>query len=252
MSKIEMLQQTELAIDPEFEKLISPLSDEEYRQLEENIEQNGCLHPIVIWYDTIVDGHNRYHICRKLGIPFETKSLSFNDREEVELWIIQHQLGRRNLQPYQRAELALKMKEAISEKAKENQRLAGGAVPQNSAKAVDTREELSKIAGVSHDTFSKAEKISSEASEEEKEKLRSGEASINSVYNKLKNKEVPPDKQQSEEDKARCLTQKVCHGIGDLVYMSHIPEDCINRLGDAAEFLKDVLSKHQLQKCRAA
>src|SRR5690606_13194916 len=118
--------------------------------------------PITVWCDTIVDGHNRYQICRKLGVDFATKALSFNDREEAKLWIIQHQLGRRNLQPYQRVELALKMKEAVAAKAKENQRSAGGALPQNSAKAVDTRDELSKIAGVSHDTFSKAEKISNE------------------------------------------------------------------------------------------
>lgn len=251
MSNLEELETKELVIDPEFEKLIPPLSEEEYRQLEENIEKNSCLYPITVWCDTIVDGHNRYQICRKLGVDFATKALSFNDREEAKLWIIQHQLGRRNLQPYQRVELALKMKETVAAKAKENQRSAGGALPQNSAKAVDTRDELSKIAGVSHDTFSKAEKISNEASEEDREKLRNGEASINSVFNKLKKKDVDQYGQPSDEDKAHLITRKVCYSISDLRHISEIPKECLHSLTAAVQELNDLLSQHQSQESAA-
>jgi ParB-like chromosome segregation protein Spo0J len=245
MSKLEELETKELVIDPEFEKLISPLSEEEYRQLEENIEKNGCLHPITVWCDTIVDGHNRYQICRKLGVDFETKTLTFNDREEAKLWIIRHQLGRRNLQPFQRIELALKMKEAIAAQAKANQVAAGGAVPLKSAKAVDTRDVLSQLAGVSHDTISKAEKIANEASDEDKQKLRRGEVSINSVYQKLKKKDVAPCEQPSDEDKAHLATRKVCSSISDLQHISEIPKECLHSLTAAVQELNDLLSQHQ-------
>jgi len=59
-----------------------------------------------------------------------------------------------------RGELALKRKHIIAAKARENQACGQGGVLllQNSAKAsekVDTRAELAKIAGVSHDTIAR-------------------------------------------------------------------------------------------------
>ncbi len=70
--------------------------------------------------------------------------------------MILNQFGRRNLNNYQRSVLALEIGSVYSERAKEKQREAGGAVPQNSAKQnTDTRKELAKEAGVSHDTISK-------------------------------------------------------------------------------------------------
>ena len=60
------------------------------------------------------------------------------------LWMIRNQLGRRNLLPYVRSDLALKLKPAIAEMAKENQREAGGAVRQISDKAIETREEIAE------------------------------------------------------------------------------------------------------------
>lgn len=56
----------QLRIDPEFKNLIRPLRREEYRQLELNLVREGCREDIVVWNNTIVDGHNRYEICNKL------------------------------------------------------------------------------------------------------------------------------------------------------------------------------------------
>ena len=52
-----------LKIDPEFQNKIPPLTEDEYRQLEENILEAGkVFEPITVWNGTIVDGHNRYRI----------------------------------------------------------------------------------------------------------------------------------------------------------------------------------------------
>ena len=56
-----------LKIDPEFKDLIRPLRRKEYLQLEENILDEGCRDPIIIWNDYIIDGHNRYSICTILN-----------------------------------------------------------------------------------------------------------------------------------------------------------------------------------------
>ena len=59
-----------LKIDNEFKHLICPLQRKEYVQLEQNILADGCRDPIVVWNDVIVDGHNRYEICKRHKISF--------------------------------------------------------------------------------------------------------------------------------------------------------------------------------------
>ena len=55
-----------LKIDPEFQNQIPPLTDDEYKQLEENILKEGkLLSPLIVWNNTLVDGHNRYAILQK-------------------------------------------------------------------------------------------------------------------------------------------------------------------------------------------
>ena len=55
-----------LKIDPEFQSQIPPLTDDEFKQLEENILKAGkLLSPLIVWNNTLVDGHNRYAILQK-------------------------------------------------------------------------------------------------------------------------------------------------------------------------------------------
>ena len=86
-----------LKIDPEFQALIHPLQRHEYLQLEENLLKDGCIDPIIVWDDTIIDGHNRYEICTRHNIPFHVLDRYFECREEAVAWICAHQLGRRNI-----------------------------------------------------------------------------------------------------------------------------------------------------------
>lgn len=94
-----------LTVDPELRDLIPALSSDERRQLEANLIADGCLTPIIVWAnhdDTILDGHNRYEICVEHNIAFKTKALKFDTREAAERWLIDNQLGRRNLSEAQR------------------------------------------------------------------------------------------------------------------------------------------------------
>ena len=86
-----------LKINEDFKQLIPPLSSEERKQLEQNITRDGCLEPLCIWNNTIIDGHNRYEICLRLNIPFLIRRMSFKNREEATAWICANQLGRRNI-----------------------------------------------------------------------------------------------------------------------------------------------------------
>lgn len=86
-----------LLIDKEFKSLIRPLNKAEYLQLETNIIADGCREPLAVWNGYIVDGHNRYEICRRHRIPFDICQMEFECRAEAIAWICANQLGRRNI-----------------------------------------------------------------------------------------------------------------------------------------------------------
>jgi len=175
-----------LIIDPEFKNLIEPLMHDEFEGLEKNILAHGCLDTIKIWNDIIIDGHNRYDICQKHNIPYITKTIEFQSRNDAKIWIIKNQFDRRNLSAWQRGQMALELKEIFSEKAKENQiRKPESFSPILAEQKVDTREEMAKSAGLSHGTIDKIKKIKLEATSEQIARLDNREASINEVYKEI-------------------------------------------------------------------
>lgn len=91
------MELVKLQIDPEFKALIPKLKKAELLQLECNLLADGCREPIITWNGIIVDGHNRYELCHRHGIPFRIQEREFDCREAVIAWICGNQLGRRNI-----------------------------------------------------------------------------------------------------------------------------------------------------------
>ena len=156
----EMLEQ--LKIDPEFEKVIPPLTKDEYHQLEENILDDGrIMMPIAVWGDIIVDGHNRYRIAREYGdIPFSTTQLDFANRYEAIAWICKNQLGRRNLSDEQKAYLLGKRYSAekqIEKQRNKNGRFAPGGQNDHLEEKLKTSERIAKEIGKSEKHVRRAE-----------------------------------------------------------------------------------------------
>lgn len=87
--------------DQEFKNLLPALTEEEYRDLENNLVTNGFdakkYGAVIVWEDTIIDGHNRYEICRKHKIEPVIEAIKFANRDAVIDWIINNQFSRRNL-----------------------------------------------------------------------------------------------------------------------------------------------------------
>ncbi len=107
-----------ITILPELEALIPPMAAEEFAQLEANILREGCREPLQIWRTTqsvldnsetekpvfvLVDGHNRYRICTKHGVDFKLLVRDFPGMDAVRDFMIDNQLGRRNLTTEQMA-----------------------------------------------------------------------------------------------------------------------------------------------------
>lgn len=182
---------TEIKIDEEFSRIAPKLTEEEDRQLEENLLRDGCREPLSLWGDILVDGHIRYRKCKKHGIEFGTVNIQLNSRDEAREWIVNNQLGRRNLPDFQRAELVMPLEPFYAEKARERQ-LKGvkGDLKANLPEGGQTRDVMAKKAGVTPRTYSKAKEISVKASEKQKDDLRKGKITIHKVYSKLQKEEA--------------------------------------------------------------
>ena len=190
-------------IDPEFMGLIPPLSQEEYDQLEQNIlAHKKCRDAIIVWGDILVDGHNRMRICAAHNITFEIKEMEFESRDAAKLWILDNQLGRRNLTDAMRIELALSKVELLRQQARENQVRGGreksgksGAekllspVPEQNVPPIDVRNAVASEANVSDGTVHHYMQISKHGSPELLEQVKTGELKIKTAY-RLLHKEV--------------------------------------------------------------
>jgi hypothetical protein len=108
MSPQQPIGLDEITIDPEFEKLIRPLTSDEQKELRESLSRCGLLSPLIVWKHEgktiLVDGHNRLSLWKEFNgfndeYELKTQELFFGNRDNAKEWIIKNQLGRRNLSP---------------------------------------------------------------------------------------------------------------------------------------------------------
>ena len=188
-----------IKIDPEFQNAIPPLSEAELAALTESLKSEGCREALVVWDGILVDGHNRFAICIHHEIPFETRNISFPSRTSALVWMKKNQLGRRNLTDYQRAEIALSLKEDLAKLARERQGRRTDLedahnIPANlPGSSGETRDALADMAGVSGRTLDKVERITLDAIPEVREKAKTGELSIHAAAQIA---EMPEDEQE--------------------------------------------------------
>lgn len=101
-----MVENLLITVLTELKQFIVPLSPEEYATLEQNILNEGCREPLIVWRKPnkkliLVDGHNRLEICRKHDLPYKVREAKFSTIHEAKQWMVDNQLGRRNLNPDQ-------------------------------------------------------------------------------------------------------------------------------------------------------
>ena len=206
-----------LKIDPELQSLLPPLSEGEYQQLEDNIVNNGYdkNFPIMVWKGCIADGHNRYKICKDHNITdYTVTTLAYQTKEEVMEWMLDVQLGRRNLNKAQRVLAAEKFREYYERQARENMKECGALggkkySPKEGVVQMDTpfdknealgrvRTKLSDKAGVGSGTYYRCKTVLDSDHEELKQQMLSGEITINAAYNMVKENVKKKDETENE------------------------------------------------------
>jgi DNA modification methylase len=176
----------ELKINPEYAKLVPPLSAVKYVELKQDIKENGLWHSIDINKDYfILDGHHRFKICRELGIEPKIRFRNFTPLEEIS-FVINSNRKRRQLNKFQEVEMLLNTRTKFEELAKEKQRRGGiNKVSQKSDEPIRVDEQIGKLANVSRDMVRKVEFLEQNATVEKLDRLRQGQAKISKEYMKI-------------------------------------------------------------------
>jgi hypothetical protein len=170
-----------ITVNEELLAYIDPLTPDEHDALERSILAEGCRDALVLWGEVLVDGHNRYGICRKHGITFNTVQNSrFKSLDDVHLWMIDQHLGRRSVSDFQRGVLALRKKDIMASRAAPAADAPVTAGPQAPEPLV-TREAIAKVARVSSNAISQIEKIQKLATPELVTAVKAGTISINAA-----------------------------------------------------------------------
>ena len=201
-----------ITIKPELKALIPPLAEDERKQLEQNLIADGCREPLVVWQHhketawckdcekeqpcslgdgnvecdvcqygvgpwpdaVIIDGHNRHEICERNGIEYDVDYMDFDSMDQAVLWIIDNQVGRRNLPTIDKVPLLERKREILQGEAAARESMGRpkkGVVnlPQDTAR---TRDNLATEIGVSGKTYDALRTVSKDGTEELKQAVR--------------------------------------------------------------------------------
>ncbi|MFZ2856227.1 plasmid replication/partition related protein [Acidovorax sp.] len=182
-----------IVINPDLKAYIDPLTPEEHESLERSLLTEGCRDALVLWGDVLVDGHNRYGICQKHGLPFQTvQNTRFQSMEDVHLWMIDQHLGRRSVSDFQRGVLALRKREIVAERRAAALAAsapapasaghdAAATSPEPAPEPLNSREAIARAARLSSSQVVMIEKIRKQAAPELVAAVKSGTISLNAA-----------------------------------------------------------------------
>jgi len=201
-----------LKINPEYEQLIPPLSETDFKNLEDSIVKEGLIYPLIINTEKVVlDGHQRLKIWKEHSIEeIKTEERTFEDGLEEKEFVISCNLNRRHLNAPQKAELGLILLDIEKERAKRRRgilRIEKNVVSGSEiGTSYDEREEeyeeekgksleiAAKKVGLGKDTLWKARNIKKAAEKDKKiaekwEKAKKGKTTVNAVFKTIKQNE---------------------------------------------------------------
>ena len=223
-----------LHLNPEYDKLLPRMADEEFAQLKASIKAEGQHYPIIVNENLeVLDGHHRFRACIELGVEPDFEVRKFEDKLLEKKFVIEANLRRRHLNNFQLVELAIPLLEIEKALAKKRQikgglngrnqqlGLASGDAepvfePEVRAKAT---EVVAKKAGLSPRTFERGKKIIDKASEDDKQKLRDGKTSISKVYQEIVSNENSKQKTQPVQSVNHVLSAREVQNKEELLVL---------------------------------
>lgn len=214
----------ELKINPRFEKFSPKKKDDEIEKLRASLKEKGYIgSPILTWHGFIVDGHNRYKMCQELGIKIDLEK----NVEEIELgdfaeeidamdWMLTHQLSSKNLSVNERMAMVDDFKEEVKLENEKKKKETEGRPSKNctpvGVQNKDTKEtrihsetwtdsQIAKKAGVGVRTVARYNKVMNSNDEDLKDKVKTGQVTVNKAYEEVRKRETRVCKTCGKEKK---------------------------------------------------
>lgn len=173
-----------------------PLIDgEEFAKLVDSIKRNGLREPIVLNYDktVLIDGRNRYRACEEACVDpvFETLGTHYTELKILEL-IVDRNERRRDLNPGQKAMVALALEPMFLAAAPKGRPVGGRAVTDGEKKSPDrdsfstdknerkSTAKAAKAVGASRTAVARAKAVQRDAPDLA-EKVRSGQMALDAA-----------------------------------------------------------------------
>lgn len=211
-----------LKINPRFEKFSPKKKPDEIEELKKSLKKKGYVgSPILTWHGFIVDGHNRYKMCQELGIKIDleknVEELELGDfAEEIDAmdWMLTHQLSSKNLSPGEKLAMMDEFKEEVrleNEKKKLEGNKLGADVTNGKAvslqleaerdRSLNTDRQTAQKAGVGVGTVARYNKVMNSNEEDLKEKVKTGQVTVNKAYEEVRKRETRICKMCGKEKK---------------------------------------------------
>lgn len=198
----------DIIVDPELETTIRIQTEEEFEQFKENLVNDGKIRDAVVVTTSfanqtiLVDGHHRLKASKELQAKYPSFSTlpviykDFSNRDELIIWMLTNQIGRRNISKEERLDLAFRLEGLgyFIKKAKENQGSRtdlqqsvtspsiDGKVKKTHASLVDTH--VAEIAQVSITDAQRLRRVKEENNDLYKEVV-GGQRSISNAYKQI-------------------------------------------------------------------
>ena len=210
--ELEQEQKLEIKINSRYAEIAPKATRQEDEDLRQDIENRGQLDPIKVSNNSgyVVDGHRRIPLLRELRKKPKIQYMDFGSPEEEELFVITNGFNRRNLNKFQRIELALKAKPIFEKIARKNMSLGGKGV-KSFTPLKRVNDQIADLAQTSHMNVSKVENILQKGDPRYIERLRQGldGTSISKVNNFIIEREAQEkDREEALRERERRPTNK--------------------------------------------
>ena len=203
----------ELKINPRFEKFSPKKKPDEIEKLRESLKEKGYIgSPILTWHGFIVDGHNRFKMCRELGIEIDldenVEEINLGENaEEIDAmdWMLTHQLSSKNLSVGEKLAMTDEFKREVAlenekKKKESDKKFYGnqhevvstpiGVQSTKTRSETWTDSQIAQKAGVGTGSVARYNKIMKSDDEKLKEKVKTGQVTVNKAYEEVRKREV--------------------------------------------------------------
>ena len=188
-----------ISISQEYKQLVPNMLPNELQALEESVKKHGLYYPIIVnKVRVVLDGHHRYEICLRNRIEPRIEVRSFSDQLHEKLFICESASKRRNLNEWQKVELAMATGKLLKEIArqnslanlKQNQIRTGKKISSRSNELVgDVAKAVAKSSGISATKYKQAKAIFERGTKKQIQRLKLGKSKISKEYNIIRRQE---------------------------------------------------------------